>query len=271
MVIFTLLPESKPVNQWMKSNEHLLSHQKIKEFIETLEIQSLLLNIEDFDGYYDSKNVQNFLINFGVEAGYPKSFSFLLRKSLRASSDYRVNPIEDLDEKYQIYYLPIQDHTFSEIAERKLTHSSTCILVNYQAHSLPSTFEVRKNGKSINIDSVEDIPQLSQWISKNRNSIRNFQITPKHGENRLHSIKWNGKDASPLKCSRLEATKFLKIAVGFTQKELFAFDETHQSFLVFKYEGNNPQNMYHGYHIPQNSKEIPEEIKQLITQIKPSK
>lgn len=82
-------------------------------------------------------------------------------------------------------------------------------------------------------------------------------------------IIWkNGKIANPLRCSKSQACLMLQKAVGNTKKELFAYDEINREYIVFKYEGDNPKNRYHGYHIPFKSKEINNEIKKLINELK---
>lgn len=270
MVIFTLLPESNPTNLWMNDNQIFQDEKKIRLLIEQLEIQYNLLNIEDYEGFYDSLNVQNFLSDFEITADYyPNPVFRLIAKYLSALQDFRTNSIEDKNEDYHIHKQPIQNHTFSEIAERKLQSASeTFLLISYQAHNLGSNFEVKKNTETVMINCVPNYKVLHQWLSTNRSIIRNFQITDKHGENRKETKTWSGEKANPLKCSKKQACLMLQSAVGSTKKELFAYDENHQEYIVFKYEGNNPQNRYHGYHIPQSSREIPKELKQLILQIK---
>lgn len=186
MIIFTLLPESNPVNVWMKSNLKYQDDIQIQSFIKQMEIQYKLLNIEDYEGYYDSLNVQNFLSDFEITADYyPNPVFHLVRKYLSAFEDFRAHSMENKCDYYFIYNQSIRNLAFSEIAERQIqTKDESCILINYDAHNLGDNFKVTKNTYSITIESVTNCKKLHQWLSSNRNKVRNFQIIEKHGENR---------------------------------------------------------------------------------------
>lgn len=98
-----------------------------------------------------------------------------------------------------------------------------------------------------NITAPEDIVK---WISVNRP--RFFHVI-KHGENARGSWKSNkGKDVSKLLCSEEDAQNLLNKAIPcFMEKDrhLYNFDFKHKTFIEFYFEGDNPQNQWHGFHI----------------------
>ncbi len=99
----------------------------------------------------------------------------------------------------------------------------------------------------------------------NRLPPRNFNINPKHGENRQDIRTVNGEIISPLRCSHQKAQALLDTAIGKSEKELYNTDPDYDEIIVFKYEGPTPQNMYHGYHVPKNTEEIPFDIRKRLS------
>ena len=267
--IFSLFPESCPVNEWMESNNDLQDEEKIVEFVKTLKEQYDLLKRENFIGYYDLKNVLNFLSDFEeLKDWYPNPEFRLIRSMLASFNDWRDTQVEDLNADYTIYNLKIQDHTFCEIFERKIINPKhKFVILNHNAHLLSNLIAVTKDGKNLEFNSLITLKEIHMWISKERVPQRNFQITVKHGENRPDVRIIDNKEISPLKCSKSEAFELLQKAVGENRRELFFFDAKHNNYIVFKFEGNNPQNMFHGYHIEMDSSEIPSLIKKRIDRL----
>lgn len=76
---------------------------------------------------------------------------------------------------------------------------------------------------------------------------RNFNLSDKHGENGIG--EWPGE--SKLLCSRSKAQILLNSSIAdLGQKiRLFNFDEDNDTFIEFFYEGANPQNQWHAFHL----------------------
>ncbi len=87
---------------------------------------------------------------------------------------------------------------------------------------------------------------IIEWISTAEPRI--FNSSRKHGENGIG----NQKGQSVLRCSKDEAQQYLNKAVPcFSEREdnLFYYDNKHNTFIIFYYEGNNPQKQWHGFHL----------------------
>jgi hypothetical protein len=94
------------------------------------------------------------------------------------------------------------------------------------------------------------------WISTQH--IRTFNLNPKHGENG----QGNRPNASVLLCSQQQAQLLLESAAPCfleTDKRLYNFDNNYNTFVIFYFEGSNPQNQWHGFHVNTHEwdKEIP--------------
>jgi len=267
---FLLLPETEPTNQWMRSTETEFSEvASYKSLIEELKGVSDSLHIEAYEGFYDHLNIKNFLCWYDtLDDCYPSPLKKILRSLLRNDfQDWREEVNQSPETNYQIFSQHIRDHTLCEIAERKKKGSDDkYALLNHHACNIHDvTIVISINGKeSIEIESLEGKEKVLAWFAKNRQPARNFNINPKHGENRQNSQVIGGEKISPLRCSLEEVQTLLQTAIGTSEKEFFNLDPTHDQIIVFKYEGPTPQNMYHGYHVPKDSVEIPFAIRKRL-------
>ncbi|MCG8322068.1 MAG: hypothetical protein MI921_21395 [Cytophagales bacterium] len=134
--------------------------------------------------------------------------------------------------------------------------------MNHHAHKLGQEVTISVGNQNVVISSLSTNKEIGMWFAKERIPSRNFHVIEKHGENRSEERRVKGELISPLKCSRNEAQKLLHLAIGESIKELYNFDQKHNNYIVFKHEGENPQNMYHGYHLPLETKEIPDNLKE---------
>lgn len=104
------------------------------------------------------------------------------------------------------------------------------------------------NFAAVSFDVINDANGLLAWLQDEARSTRNFNLSPKHGENGHRH--WPGESA--LLCSATEAQQLLNAAIpDFTELEnrLFNFDATHQTYIEFFYEGDNPLKQWHGFHV----------------------
>ena len=111
----------------------------------------------------------------------------------------------------------------------------------------------------IECKNITALKEIVNWIAVTKP--RKFELSPKHGENG----KGNQPNASPLLCSKDEAQNMLNDAVPCffeREKNLYNFDAVRNTFIVFFYEGNNPQNQWHGFHLSQDKwTELPDYIR----------
>jgi len=268
--MFILLPESQPSNQWMQSNEPFLKEDELNRFVKELEEKIDVIKIEDYTGYYDTDNILNFLDNYEIlEDYYPQPVKNRLYDMFLSNSFYDWNKEKTQTKtiSYTLYGQKIENHTFCEIAHRQsIDAESRFILLNHYAHSLDGFIEISFNQYTYSISSYIQKQEIVDWFVINRIPARNFHIIDKHGENREEERLVNGKLVSPLRCSEQKARELLQTAIGDTKAELFNDDTKKGYYIIFRYEGNNPQNMYHGYHVSYTSNEVPKSIKERLQQ-----
>ncbi|MCK5508632.1 MAG: hypothetical protein KAI50_08945 [Desulfobacterales bacterium] len=260
---FLLLPETKPTNQWMRSTE--VDFSKIESYetlIRDLKKISESIAIESYEGCYDLLNINNFLCLYDtLEDCYPSAPKKLLQRVIyrNAFVNWREEEMQSPDTDYYIFNQPISDNTFCEMAERKnMVGDDKYALLNHSACTIQNMITVSINRISaIEIDNLKNEEELLAWFAQYRLPPRSFNINPKHGENRQDVREVGGKKISPLRCSRQKAQALLDTAIGNPEKELYNLDPDYDEIIVFKYESPTPQNMYHGYHVPKDSTEVP--------------
>ncbi len=138
-------------------------------------------------------------------------------------------------------------------------------------NSLISIFENQGQKTLLKVNSANDFekviytlvttPQeILNWIWQN-GEVRNFNLSPKHGENGIGH--WTGE--SSLLCNRERAQELLNISIpDFREKNrLFVFDERFNTFLEFFFEGDNPQKQWHGFHLEEKDwqQRVPKSIR----------
>ena len=98
----------------------------------------------------------------------------------------------------------------------------------------------------IKCENISNRDAIVNWISETE--LRTFNVIPKHGENG----KGNQPKESILLCSKEEAQLLLNTAIPCfmeREKNLFNYDKTHNTYVMFYFEGNNPQKQWHGFHL----------------------
>ena len=275
--LFLLLPETKPTNKWMRSTEEYKIDQ-YKTLINGLIIISEIITIEKYKGFYDIENINNFFCLYDtLEDCYPPAPKRLLRSVIAKNAfiNWREEAIQSPNDDYQIFNQPMSNNTICEIAERKnMVVNDKYALLNHHACTIKKMIVVTINKeksaieidnlKAIEIDNLKDKEEISEWFAQNRLPPRNFHIIPKHGENLQNIRIVNGERISPLRCSCQRAQALLNTAIGESEKELYNIDHDYDEIIVFKYEGPGPQNMYHGYHVPKNTEEVPIDIRRRL-------
>jgi hypothetical protein len=264
--LFVLLSESEVTHPWMRSNQYLQDEVGVNTYIEQLKTILHVIDIEEFRGFFDLNNVENFLSDFDtLDDYYPHPVRTRLRFVLRSLDGWRDSIFHEAETQYHLFHQKLEDHTFCEVAYRKWHQpGENILLINHHAHSLPSPINIRLNHSSVSFESAATIENVSDWFFENRQPERDFHAIEKHGENRQESRMSNRGSISPLKSSAQYAKTVLRTALGNTKHELFGYDDERDEFIVYKYEGDNGQNLYHGYHQPRESSEIPDHIKQRL-------
>lgn len=261
--LFLLFPETNPSNQWMRSADQYVRTGDFKDLMEALKQKIDKIRIENYDGFHDSLNIKNFFSQYDVpEAHYPPVSKRRLRSLIQknAFQDWRESITHSQDKTYEIYGQLISDHTFCEMAERAIQQpDENHSLLNHSACTINGTFQIFINGSTgIRIANLSDEAGLVEWFVVNRIPPRQFRRNPKHG-NKKRNV--GGKGVSPLMCSPEKAQELLNSAIGNREKELFNLDTDQDQIIVFKHEGPTPENIYHGYHVPKGSKDVPDEIR----------
>jgi hypothetical protein len=174
-----------------------------------------------------------------------------------------------------------------EIVEKKLNHSvelkEKYLLLNIFAQvqfnrNFISVFKdssLKSNvilPQFIAIEYAIDFKSLEEWLEKNRLT-RNYNFKDyRHIEGHKDYIP---KKSPLLNGDKNHAESLLKQALGDKREKeyLINFDEKNGCYIRFEYENNNPQNLYHAFHLVHNKrsekpyerdkkaeKEIPERI-----------
>ncbi len=263
--IFLLLPETNPTTNWSKSNEPFQSEQGVQNFVTNKVSEINSMELENYQGYFDNMNLINFFEHYDIlEEFYPPKPKRLLLNKIKDWSNWRNTQYQKEKHTYKILGQEIESHSLSEIAQRKEASSDdTFALLNNYALSISNeTITVNiSSHRNIQIDNVKNSNELKIWFSKNRVPPRSFHAIPKHGENRQDTRIIKNEIISPLRCSAQRAQELLNTAIGFSIEELFQYDSDYKEIIVFKYENNSKQNLYHGFHVPISSPQIPDEIR----------
>lgn len=222
------------------------------------------------DLFYQGSNKDSFLEqlamieelgNFGI-ASPDVAINILLQDAY--AENWEENPHYKPNEcHYQIQgnqYSTTSDipDVWKEIYERKISdNQSKYILLNLYNQFIYNDIKITickiyNNNPLDYIDVfyIKNFDELDQWFNENRTP-RNYNFEDnRHIETHPDYIK----NKSPLlggMGSKTYAEFLLKNAIG-DKKEtqrLYNFDEKHKHYIQFEYEGNNPQNQYHGYHL----------------------
>jgi hypothetical protein len=104
------------------------------------------------------------------------------------------------------------------------------------------------------------------WTFINKKSKRTYSFSSKHGNSTTTAIPPKATvKASQLRSSDAEAQALLNSAIFDLREKKFYynFDTDKNTFILFPYEGDNPQNQFHAFHITPEEwhREIPSSIR----------
>lgn len=198
--------------------------------------------------FYSKKNVREFVdacndldTNFTQSVG--NQLGELLLNATAISDDH-------------ILYKIKIDHTVVTVEEAEGYYISGVSInqkISMISLSLEMGYQTFLYVKSVNNFGKQDMLvvnskyDLASWIFQN-GPARNFNLSPKHGKDGISS--WY--KGSKLLCSEEEAQALLNKSIADFNRfsnRLFCYDDNHNTFIEFFYEGNNPQLKWHGFHL----------------------
>lgn len=258
---FVILPETEPQYFYIKDEIGYQTEDFLQNFIKKLSICKKLIEVENYQGYYDSENIKHFIKHYDIlEDFYPSRPSSVLRSQLKSWVNWRDERYSIEDYECSLLGRTISDETFSEVAiRREVEEVNNHVIVSHEALNIPlgKTHPVEFLGKTYVIPCIA-ISDLPNWFSENRLPQRNYHPSPKHGENGIG--EWLG--ASKLYCSHTHAQSLLLKSIGQSElDELYFYDEMHRKYIIYRFEGDNTLNQYHAYHIEDD--DVPKSIKEL--------
>lgn len=266
--VYLILPESEPASTpWTKLNDGLLEYSIISEFLKSLEIYLAEIRYEEYQGKFDSNNINSFLANFDIlEKCYPNPITRILQKILlnRKFSNVRSEAIVP-KHTYKMFSQNLGDHFISVICEihNPITANENFVLINFDAITV-STSEifVQFEDSGVSLPNLLAKEQIREWFSQNRIPSRLFHDTSKHRE----QARSTWPEASQLLCSIDDAQLLLNTAIGL-RKTLYNFDSNRNCWIKFMYDNVCIDNQlyYHGYNLDIDSLEVPNEIKKILS------
>ena len=266
--LFVLFRESVPIHFYTKSNVDLILEEDINNFFQDLNIALECIQKENYKGFFDVDNINAFLSDYDILDDYylvnPRR---KLRQSLKSWINWKSERESSFTEEYKIEQTPDKDNSFGEIHARKtrypkngylvVSHNSICFC-NQLVH-----VEKTDDAAIKQIECVELKKELKKWFDNNRIPLRAYHASPKHGEN--GKGEWTG--ASKLLCSHTDAEMMLSKAIGINDlDELFYYDETYETYIVFRYEGDIGEKKYHAYHLSAKD-QIRKDIKRILKNV----
>lgn len=253
--LFLLLPvyeEATDQSSYVK-RVGILEENEYEAVISNLLYMSSFFSYENYEGFYDSKNLQAFIIPVdSLKDCYPKVSTLLRRKINNWGSDWRkFKTISDQD-VCKFLGTELVDDILCEIANRhkEKPENSYLIVDDNALVSQTDKLEIFFKGKDVAINkSTLEIKPLACWFEGNRRPVRKFHLNPKHGENGKGAHpEHKGDKVSVLLCSREEAEILLNKAVceNAECRVLFFWDADNEKYIEFKCEGNQ---VFHGFHL----------------------
>ena len=267
-----------PIYEDASDVPHYISKIELKQdsyYIECIKVVNNILDvfsIENYNGYYDSENINAFLYPFDiVEDYYPNIRSQFRILMSRWGENWRNDSKQEEADSFYYFSTQIKNDTFCEATKRKsINYENNFLIINYDAFSSDKGDKVLINYKNrdYHIDVVSpDIKKIALWFSLNRQPKRIYNFNPKHGENGKRAFSSNkGDKVSILMCGKDDVTDMLNMAFGEDSKVLYYYDCKYKRYIEFKRELEQKDKIvYHAFHLDcSNEKRIPQKVKSVI-------
>lgn len=232
----------------------VISEDELGEIITALANVIDHFDYENFNGFYDSGNIQSFVDPLEImEDCYPNALTRFRSVVHKWGDDWRREIKQGSADNYLYHATPIQNDTFCEISKRKhLFHDEISFLIVHTdaIKCANGIVKISYNGTEIDVDAMTlGIPAIAVWFENNRHPFRRFNLNPKHGENGRGAHRANkGDKVSLLMCTQEEATALLHKAIGkgTDSRTLYFFDKNKCQYIEFKQERDN---IYHAFHL----------------------
>lgn len=238
----------------------VLEEKEYEKFLAKLQDVSSFFCYENYECYYDSRNLKAFMMPIdSLEDCYPKVSTLLRRKISSWGSDWRRCMMTTNEDVGKFLGREFTDDTLCEIANRQLKKPECAYLLvdNEAIVKQTDRLELLFKGKTVSIDNCAfEVKPLAAWFEGNRRPVRKFHLNPKHGENGKGAHPANkGDKVSVLLCSKEEAALLLNKAVGegAEGKTLFFLDADKEKFIEFKCEGDQ---VFHGFHLDEEDAKL---------------
>ena len=270
---YILFPASNPTSPIICSNDKVVADApELKLFLEALKSLLEMIGCEkDACLYYSSKEIIAFLEGIEEESKelYLIDPASTIDEYLQNANavNWRENPLQKKAIQYFLLdfdscqLIELFDHSMNEGLEKKLSDLKHRVLfINHHAIKIKTEFVtlIKKERKPVavpifkNLSISNNNSQLEKWTLQKRIK-RIFNLNPKHGENGKSAHTFNkGDEVSLLECSKANAQTLLESAIGdvrIDSKRLFNYDLDKAKYIVFYFEGESPQNQYHGFHL----------------------
>lgn len=234
---------------------------------------------EQTNKYYDDSNLEGLLdvaLQFPHE--YPMAVETIMSGMQSIGLTSRsTNPIA----KTNTYHLGTDDVTndlLGDMAQREFEHKEVldrvkqdanhqllprdkeyepCVLLQHGAVIAPggSLQIVMQGNRILDLQTVDSIIGLHQWLWLHRYPCRHYAFNDKHGD--AHHQSQNHTDrhghvtrSAQLLTSTGKTRSLLKKAVGDSVwGDLWYYDDANSCFIYFENQGNTPQHEYHAYHL----------------------
>lgn len=249
------------------------SESYYSDCINVVESISKIFSIENYDGYYDSENIKDFLPPTGILGDcYPNIITRFRKLMFSWGENWRKESEQEPGDLFFYYYAPINDNTFCEVTKRmSINKENSFLIINYDAFRCESgVIETKYNDNGYSIDVVApQIKEIAQWFSKNRQPKRIYNWNPKHGENGRGAFPSNkGDKVSILMCSKDDVPDMLNMAFGEDSKVLYYYDCKHKKYIEFRQEQKQGDLVYHAFHLDcTDENRIPKDIKSVIDRL----
>jgi hypothetical protein len=159
-------------------------------------------------------------------------------------------------------------HNLNLLVSALQNHEKQIVLSSSLSQNAILRIESNTEFERINIAYLDDIQDIRKWIADNSPK-RKYNFSSKHGNSTTKAIPPKSDlKVSELRCTNEEAQQLLETSILDLREKpwCYNFDEKLNTFIVFPFEGDTPQNQFHAFHVEKDEwkKEIPLSIRKFF-------